>query len=400
MKLAKIASVIMLVLMALSIVPVVAAHEGSSETTGDEVKEIAQKRFDENRDALKHRAEQQREALNSKREEMREKIDARKASIKTRIEEIRATHKFSRELAKQFKEAREALKEEGKQKKGAIAELRATLRDCAGKATDECEQARTQARTHATNYLSNRAKLILAYLERLRERVEASGNAGLIAEIEALQSETSAAQETIDSLGAEATKEDLKESAEALMDTWSKAKNIGKQGVSLVASKRFGGVLEKIEHLKTKFDRTIARLEAAGKDTSGAKAAQAEFNAHLEAAQKLHDEMTALIASGDHSGAAEKLHAAHAELKAAHESMKAVIQNIRAVSGSKELEEESEDADESGDDSADENGESADEGDGSGESGSEDSGDSGSDGSEGSEDEGSESNADESAGTG
>ena len=353
------ATLIVLALFLGSIMPFVAADEGRDEGTAEDVPEATLyteesnegKRFESAREEMKIRAEAKRAELQTKRTAMQEKNEAKRSALRARFEAAKEARTMKRETFQQFKEQRQQIKQDREAARTQLGEVRDTLRDCGAQDTPECEAARGKARDASRTFLTKAAEHIIAVLERTRERVEASdlsaeAKAELIADIDAKLAEVAAAQESVSSLGADATKQDLKDAAQIIRDVWNDSKKSIKKGVSKAASHRIGGVIQKMDHLDDKFDRVITQLKKQGKDTSSAEAKTAEFEAKLEAAEKLHAEALALFESGDHPAAAEKIRAAHAELKAAHLMLKGIVQEIRGIGGSKDLENESTHADE------------------------------------------------------
>lgn len=340
-----------------SVVPFAAAEEASVEveTSADAEAQLMTKRVGEQYDATRNEriasAETRRLELQAKRADARANIDVRRGAIKQRFEELRQARQMRKELYQELKEKRSELKQERETARIALGDQREKLRTCKGSDTAECDMSRKEARANAATFLNRAAEHILALLQQAKERVEnsdlsADEKAKLTAEIDANLAEVDAALQAVSLLGENATKEDLKEASQVIRDAWQDAKKGIKHGVGKVASKRIGGVIVKMERLSAKFDRVIARLEAAGKDTGAAEAKKAEFDAKLDAAAALHAEAKALFEAGNHPAAAEKIRAAHAELKAAHEILKGIVQEIRGIGGSKDLEEEAEESEE------------------------------------------------------
>jgi hypothetical protein len=340
-----------------SIVPFVAADEASVEVeesaeaeTQPMTKRVGEK-FDASRDERIANAKAKRMELQAKRTEARAKVETKRGEIKQRFEELREAKQLRKELYKDLKEKRVELKQQREEKRAALGEQREKLRTCKGSDSEECEMSRKEARANAAGFLTRAAEHIIALLEQAKERVTNSDlsdaeKAKLIKGIDANLAEVDAALQAVSSLGENATKEDLKEASQVIRDAWQDAKKGIKHGVGKVASKRIGGVIVKMERLSAKFDRVIARLEAAGKDTGAAEAKKMEFDAKLDSAKALHEEASRLFEAGDHAAAAEKIRAAHAELKAAHEILKGIVQEIRGIGGSNDLEEEAEESEE------------------------------------------------------
>ncbi len=326
-----------------------AAKDTKKEIT-DTKKEITQERYHEAREELKQRAEEQRDALKMKREEARTAHKEQKEEWKARHERVKEEIKVDKERLKEFrtefKEKRDQIKSEREAARTALGEVRQKIRECAGDKSEECQDARKKARGHSRTFLNRASEHIITVLERARERVEGSEmsadeKAKVLAEIEAAFADVAAAKESSATLGENASKQDIQEVSALIKSSWHESKSIIKKGIGKTASHRIGGVVQKMEHLATKFDRVIARLEKAGKDTGAAKAKKDDYNAKLAAAKKLHEEAKALFEAGNHPAAAEKIRMAHKELKAAHEILKGVVQEIRGIGGGKDLESES-----------------------------------------------------------
>lgn len=357
MKWNKLAALFVLAVFVTSILPFAAAEDGGVEDDV-EVETRADsnvgKRNVESREDVKTRADEKRAELMAKRTEARAKIDAKRASMRERFEAKRTEHKMRKELYQQLKEKRNELKDAREAKRAALGEIRGELRNCIASDSEECQKTRANARAHAKGFLTTASEHIIAVLQKARERIEnsdmgADAKATALAEIDAALAEIDAAQEAVASLGDDATREDLKDAAQIIREASHKAQKGIKKGIGIVASKRIGGVIVKMERLSDKFERMIAHLEKKGKDTSAAEAKQVEFEAKLDAAEALHAEAKALFESGDHAGAAEKIRAAHAELKAAHEMLKALVHEIRGIGGTEELEDASEESEEESD---------------------------------------------------
>ncbi len=350
------ATLFVLALFVTSIVPVVAAEEGSDKvgmTLETEAKTEVKGRmnndaFEKAREELKTRAEAQREELKSKRLEARAKVETGRKNLRelqlNMKEEFKVDQERLKALREEYKEKRQEFREMGEKERKALSDIRGDLRKCGRSDTPECKDIRAKVRGQATSFLSHKLELIIGVLGEARVRVE--DNADAVAEIDALVAETAAAQAIVATLDETITKEELKEASQIVKEIGHKARAAIKKGVGKKASQRIGGIIEKMNHLSRKFDRMIERLEAQGKDTGAAEAKNAEFNAKLDAAAKLHAEAKTLFESGDHAGAAEKIRAAHAEIKTAHQILMGLMHEIRGIGGSDVLEEESEEAEE------------------------------------------------------
>ncbi len=354
MKATKWASLFVIALFAISMVPFVAADEGSDASTEstdveqDNLKEVSQTSFNTKREELKAQAEVRRKALMAKRTEVRAKLDAERIDLKAMHEQMRIQYRADREklhaIRVEYKEKRDQLKEERRTARDQLQTDRTAMREvCKADPNSEgCKDAKMQTRVHAREFLTKVLDNVLAMLSRAAERVE-----GEKAEkIDAAIADVTAAKEAVAALPDDATKEQIQEATQMVRETTHNARDAIHDVVGEAIGQRIGGVMKQLERLEAKFDKVITRLKNAGKDVSDVEAKHAEFTAKLDAAKAAHSEAQILAQNGDRAGAAQKLREAHAALKDAREILRNLVHEIRGIGGGAELEEESEPAEE------------------------------------------------------
>ena len=297
----------------------------------------ARKRFDENREDLRKRAHARRAELEQKRKRARVNLERKRDHVKERHKELRDRLHREKKRFHELRDKHKEIKEKRAETRDKFRDAKKHIREVCAEdpESDVCVEAKDKAKTNAADHLKSAAEHVLATLERTYERVENSDlgedrKAKILAELEASIAEVGAVLGTLDELGEDITREDVKEAAKVLRDALKEVQKGIKHGIGRVASHRIGGVIKKMEKLDTKFDRVIAKLADKGHDVSDAEALKADFSAKLDSAEALHAEAKDLFEAGDHPAAAEKIRAAHKELKEAHRILKELVKQIRS----------------------------------------------------------------------
>ena len=169
------ATLIVLALFLGSIVPFVAADEGSAEGTAEETMEATASaetkegmRISSAREEMQKRAEAKRAAIQTKRMELQEKNEAKRSELRARFEAAKAARTMKRETFQQFKEQRQQIKADREAARAALGEVRGTLRDCGAKDTEECEAARGKARDASRTFLHENKEISKELLKQIK----------------------------------------------------------------------------------------------------------------------------------------------------------------------------------------------------------------------------------------
>ena len=230
--------------------------------------------------------------------------------------EISASHKAALEEKEEFEEKKEELE------------------NC----KQNCAQAEAEVKASAQGYLGNSANAILAVLERAKARVEANEHisaaqsAQMVSSIDAKIRAVQQAQAEVES--SSATKDEIRDAAQEINAAWKKARVDVEASVEVGVKSEVAGVLKQSEKLEQRLESTIDRMEAAGKDTSAAAEASAEFSSHIEAAQSEYD---AALSAQTHAQVKSHLREAKEELMKARAALKEAVNEVRAAGGQAEL---------------------------------------------------------------
>ncbi len=315
------------------------------------------------------------ERLGEKDLERLKRITERQDQHEKELDELESDEDFkkfhregkAREIAKQrmenahakFKEAEERFLKvvaEHKEAREKAAKLKDVLKECEASETEECKQKLRDHKDEAKSFLLNAADAIIAQLEKIKARVQASEDLSeeevneLLSRLDAQISEVRDARATIENLTAESSREDIKEAAKSIRVAWGKIKHDVEKDVEHLVNSRIGGIVVRSKHLETKLNRILAKMAEEGKDTSVVESLVADFNAALDEAKGHHEAALAKFnefrTNEDESAlkeAQDLRKQAHESLKKAHETLKQIFKALKAQGKEEELEEDEED---------------------------------------------------------
>jgi len=261
--------------------------------------------------------------------ELREKIKGR-ALAKEKKERADRDHKAALD---HFKDVHKAFKE----KKDAINDKRDELKACKGKETPECDALRDEVHANAKEHLLNAAEMILAELDRIKARVEASEDlsderaAEIIASIDASIAKVEAAKAKIEALSDDATSDEIKAAAKELRDAWKDVKGKLKNATGRLVNSRIGGIIVKVKHMQRLLDHTLQKAAEQGKDVTAVDGKVADFNAKIDSAKTHYDAALAAFKASDNTKGHDELKASHQDLKDAHQIFVDIMKTLRGA---------------------------------------------------------------------
>ena len=336
----KLTAIFVMCLFLVSLVPTMAfADEATTEAevssttstetdveTGEKVRGISE--FGkENRDAVKKLKE-----TTGTRKQLAKEF---RAEMKARFNEAKERFLHSKE---DFKSSRDELRE---CKKGSLEKRRSA----------ECRAAKEDFKSKAKPFLKDSTDTMVALLEKANEdleKTELENKEELVAENNVAISDLQEVQTSIEILPDEGVSEDdLKDVAGKVRNSWQKAKKSLKVSTAFLMGVKFNGVIQRADHLETKMDKVLARLEKSGADVSVAEEHVASFNTHVDLARKSHADAMLKFQTGEENSlkeGQELLKEARTHLKEAHAALKEAVKAIKATNnGSEALEAESDD---------------------------------------------------------
>ncbi len=289
--------------------------------------------------------ERLRELSEKNNSEIREELSKMKIK-KIKVENLFRKRIIAEDNLKAARERFETAKEKYSKAKSDFAGEKKAFLD-AIKAKNE-----TAAMEHAKLFLTDAADVIINYLEKVKSRVEDNDDlteeeaAEIIAEIDEKISEIEDAKEDIENAD---TKEELKEAGKVIVNAWARMKHRVRLHVANILKSNVRDILERAEHLETKLDKALAKLEEKGYDISGIDDKVDEFSEKIDDAREkfktaqekirearelrednesTQEEIDALV-----DDAKELVKDAHNDLKDAHELLKEIVKSIRETTG-------------------------------------------------------------------
>lgn len=241
-------------------------------------------------------------------------------------------------------------KERYQETKQKITSVRTTLRACKDAESEGCLKLRRQIRIHSGEFLLNIADRVLETLEKIKSKVESNEDlteeeaSDLLAKIEAKITEVSDAKGVIENLTNESSAEEIREAARTIKQAWKNTRVVLKKSVGRLVNARIGGIIVKLEHLKTKLIKISSRIEEAGENVRDLDELIDKFHSELEEAknkwQLAKEKYAEAVTPGKidelMKEANKYLREAHEKLKEAHKTLKEILIKIREKKGAEE----------------------------------------------------------------
>jgi len=263
----------------------------------------------------------------------KEKLDkAKKDYTKTKEKYIQAKEKYN-EKKKNFNDKKEE------------------LRKCKGVDPTKCDDLEEEIRDEAKKFLINTADRILKHLDKVRAKVDSNEDLSedevteILANIDEMATDVESAKSTIE---ASEDKEEIQAAARTIKGVWTKIKHKLAIHTGKIVSSKIGYTIMKMKNVETSLERTLARMEENGIDTTEIQSsiddinelvgqAKSDYSAALDKfkeAAEAEDAETAkaLVQEGN-----ELIKAVHNSLIEARKILSDVIKMIREAGGAGEL---------------------------------------------------------------
>ncbi len=279
------------------------------------------------------------ERVKEVREELKERREELRDQFKERIEKLKEQRKDIRE---ELKERKEILKS----RRDNFLDLKKELKECRSD-EEKCNELRIDLKIKSRDYMEEASERILLLAEKTKVKIEVSNlsNETKTKLLNNLNSSTELVLEAkikIDSLNENSTKEEVKEAAKNLRESWHSLKKLIKITNAVFVENKLGLIIERAEHLDDKLNRFLDKLEAEGKNTAEIEAKIDEFNLHIKNAKEKREQAINILVdaklnleNGERSEEVEEAHKlfreAHQELKKAHQLLKEIVRNIRVL---------------------------------------------------------------------
>ncbi|MEK6940560.1 MAG: hypothetical protein AABW49_01520 [Nanoarchaeota archaeon] len=211
----------------------------------------------------------------------------------------------------------------------------------------DCDAVKAQAFEDAKVFLLNSADQAIAYLEKVKSRIEENENipeeeaAEMLGKLDASISDLEAAKLDVE---AATTKEELREAAKTIKDSWNDIKHHARRHAWRVVVGRLDGVIDRFENVEDKLECAVSALSEANVDTSVLDEKLNTYGEHLDSADSLSEQVHAVLSeikslgdSADPNKVRELLDKAkslvkeaHSELRVVHNTMKDMLRIIHS----------------------------------------------------------------------
>lgn len=263
--------------------------------------------------------------------------------IKERLEQARANYQIAKE---RYQNARERYQNA----KQNIDDIRAKVQACKNDDSSDCSQIRRQVKSNSKDFLSSSADKILEVLEKIKSKVESSEDLSeedaqeILDDIDAKIAEVEDAKSVIENLNNESSSEDIKAAVQTIRDAWKDTRLTMKWSVGRLLNGRISTILANSERLGEKLQDMITKLEEKGYDATDLNGLMDDYNANIEEAKNNYDlakekyQEAKTVQDYDEvlREANDYIKQAHERLKLAHKTVKEIVQQIREKAGSLE----------------------------------------------------------------
>lgn len=252
-------------------------------------------------------------------------------TVRERVEErVKLAQKTAEKEFMRAKQAYQRATKDTKESRESFLQTRKLLKGCQDGESEECVALSEQVNQHAKDLVLNGIDGAIEHLNQLKAKYEASdieGAEDVVANVESAIAELEQAKADVETAE---TKKEIKGVATNVKKLWSRIRNKERvQAAKLVHAKVFN-IIQRAEKLEAKLEKLVARLEAKGIDVATLEASLAEFKSNIEAARAKYEEGKALIEQ-DAKQARIIIKEAHNLVKKAHNALMDLVRNFRNV---------------------------------------------------------------------
>jgi len=300
--------------------------------------------FSEFEEQTRERIQERTENFSELKNQIIERVQERREFTKEQVLQAREKYQDAKEKYEQAKERYQEAKQN-------IIRTRTVLSKCRDGETEECVQAENQIKVHSKQFLEDTADRILNMLKQLRAKIEANEDlseeeaAQMLADLDAKIAAIEEARESAENLKENSTKEDIKEAAQTIKNTWQDTKGIAKRNAGRLVNDKIGGIVVQIEQVRDKLDRIIERLQEQGYDIQGLEAIYADFEDELGKARENYEKAKEIynqdiepnLVDEQMKQAYEYMRQAKQHIQNAHQMLRNLVINIKLASNGQRL---------------------------------------------------------------
>ncbi len=236
------------------------------------------------------------------------------------------------------KEMYVAVQERFVEKQEIFREKKQELSECRNSDSSECREIKQEIKVKAKDYLANSADKVIASLERIKARIEGSEDlteeeaSELISQI----GKKITAMQTAKESAEEDDKEAIVSAAKEIKKEWTKTRRIMKKAANRLIHVKIAGILTKTNHLETRFQNVLDKLEADGVDVGLLQERLDAFSIHLKEANQAYEQARLKWTAGAIDDMNSYNKEAHSHLKEAHAELRELFVGIKQAKGGEE----------------------------------------------------------------
>ncbi|MBI4448210.1 hypothetical protein HY643_04460 [Candidatus Woesearchaeota archaeon] len=241
-----------------------------------------------------------------------------------------------------------------KEKRELFLETKEKLKECKGIETEECTKMRETAEGHAKAFLINGAKMMIAHLQKVKTKVEASeelDNETAQEIIAGIDDAIKKLEEAVNQAESAKTKEELQAAAKNISEVWRSIKYKEKLFAARLVHGRVWGLIKRSEHLEDRLEATLTKMKEQGINVEGIEAKVDEFSAKIDSTKENFNKANELLKEAQQirtdkpteeekaqilekvRQAKELIKNAHNELKDAHKILVQIVRDIKKSGG-------------------------------------------------------------------
>jgi DNA repair exonuclease SbcCD ATPase subunit len=184
------------------------------------------------------------------------------------------------------------VKDKDHKARSILNETKKHLSACKDGDSEECLELKRKTKHHSKEFLINSAEKVLAFLERLKEKVESSEELDedqmedILSKLEENIAEIEDAKDVVENLDNESTTEELRNAAETIKKAWKRVQTRSKWAIGKLTNAKIHGIIIRSEKLVEKLEKISERFDENEQDTTELDALIEDFGEKIELAKE------------------------------------------------------------------------------------------------------------------
>ena len=204
-----------------------------------------------------------------------------------RINATKISEKYKLAIAKNAN-----VKDKYHKARSVLNETKKHLSECKDSDSEECSELKRKTKHHSKDFLINSVEKVLAFLERLKEKVESSEELDeeqmeeILSKLEENIVNVEEAKSVIENLDNESTTEELRDAAGVIKKAWARVQTHSKWAIGKLTNAKIHGIIIRSEKLVEKLEKISERFDENEQDTTDLDALIEDFGEKIELAKE------------------------------------------------------------------------------------------------------------------